>query len=149
MTEDPHHPAVDTLAETVSCPDCHWRQKLDEDLHLFHHQGLLGWHRANPEVAVDHLAPEGLADGLAVPDYIRWADDGFGFLALGDERTGEAVRFNDECLAIMTSVTATGGLDHAVRTNARRLDISPTMARGDIVSIAAGLYRKGLLRPAA
>lgn len=148
MVDDVHRPVADVLAETVSCPGCHWRQQLDEDLHLDDPGGLLDWHRMTPEEAVDHFAPEGLAGGLAVPGYIRWADDTTGCLALGDERTGAAVGFNHECLAIMDPVAATGGLEQAVRTNARRMGISPAMSRGDIVSIVAGLFRKGLLCPA-
>ncbi|MEW1723899.1 hypothetical protein [Streptomyces sp. NPDC093109] len=45
-------------------------------------------------------------------------------------------------------MSADGGLDGAVTANARRLGISPSRARGDIVHIATSLYRKGLLRPA-
>jgi hypothetical protein len=143
-----HRPVVDILAETASCADCRWRQALDEDLHLDRAQALLDWHRDHPGQAVDHLAPDGLAGGLQVPSYVRWLDDGTRRLVVGDERTGGADRYNEECLAIMASVTATHGLEQAVAYTARRQDTSPAKAREDIVLIAASLYRKGLLRPA-
>lgn len=147
----PHRPVRDRTRSdrgqpVVHCPDCRWAQAVDEDLHEDCEETLLAWHREHPQDPVDHLAA--LAGRLAVPAYGRWQETG-GRVAVGDERTGEAVVFNHECLAIFRSVAAGGGLDGAVTANARRLGISPSRARGDIVHIAVGLYRKGLLRPAA
>ncbi|MGK4909204.1 hypothetical protein [Streptomyces albus] len=147
----PHRPVRDRARSdrgqpVVHCPDCRWAQVLDEDLHEDAEEALLSWHREHPQKPVDHLAPP--PGRLAVPAYVRWQETG-GRVAVGDERTGETVMFNHECMAIFRSVAADGGLDAAVTANAHRLSISPPRARGDIVHIAAGLYRKGLLRPAA
>ncbi|MFD5114267.1 hypothetical protein ACFWNG_18455 [Streptomyces sp. NPDC058391] len=131
----------------MSCPDCSWAQALDEDLHKDWEDVLLAWHTAHPDYAVDHLAPGPPAGPLAVPAHVRWAEQ-HGRLTVGDERTGAAVLFNHECLAIFQSVTADGGLDTAMTVNARRIGISPAKARHEIIHIATSLYRKGLLRPA-
>jgi hypothetical protein len=56
--------------------------------------------------------------------------------------------YNQQCLAVFTSVAGNGGLDDAAWMEARRLGIGPEQARGDIAAIAAGLYRTGLLHPA-
>lgn len=143
----PHHPAWDMAGGqlVVHCPDCGWAQLLDEDLHEEYTDVLLDWHAEHPGDGVNHLAAP--ADRLIVPAYVRWRETN-GCAAVGDERTGAAVLFNHECLAIFRSVAADGGLEAAVIANARRLDISPSAARGDIVFIAADLYRKGLLAPA-
>jgi hypothetical protein len=55
---------------------------------------------------------------------------------------------NQACLAIFKSVAGNGGPDDAAGMEARRLGISPKRARSDIVAVAAGLYRAGLLHPA-
>lgn len=143
----PHHPVWDVSdgQAVVRCPDCSWAQALDEDLHEEHADVLLAWHAEHPDDAVDHLTPP--TGRLAVPEYVRLQEI-HGCAVVGDERTGAAVQFNHECLAIFRSVTADGGLEAAVTANARRLGISPAAARGDIVTIAATLYRKGLLAPA-
>ncbi|MGI5201353.1 hypothetical protein ACQEU6_07140 [Spirillospora sp. CA-108201] len=149
---EPHHPEVaqdPDFGGIARCADCGWRQMFNEDLHEFAHDVLLDWHAANPGYTVDHLSADGLASGMTVPDYVRWASTEFGLLALADTRTGRFYfGYNHESLAIYESVADTGGLDQAVRANARRLGITPKQALGDVVLIAAGFYRCGLLAPA-
>ncbi|WP_431984149.1 hypothetical protein [Streptomyces qinglanensis] len=142
----PHRPTYSFGQPPVArCPDCCWAQELDEDLHEDREDVLLTWHSSHPADAVDHLVP--LVPGrLAVPPYVRWQETG-GRVAVHDERTGEAVLFNHECLAIFRSVAAGEGLEGAVTPSARRLGISPSRARSDIKLIGTSLFRKGLLVP--
>lgn len=145
----PHTPIADLLQTRIECPDCGWRQLLDEDLHEGHTAALIAWHQAHPEQGIDHLAAaEGFQGGLGIAEYVRWTDDGLGRLALGDERTGQAVHFNHECLAVMESVHATSGLTHAVQRTRHRLDYSRSQATATVVDLALRLYRTGLLIPA-
>lgn len=147
-----HRPEVTHHLEfggIVRCPDCTWRQTFNEDLHDLAHDRLLDWHATNPAYTVDHLSADGLTLGLAVPTYVRWAPTEFGLLALADLRPGrQYVGYNHESRAIFESVADTGGLDQAVRVNAERLGITTGQAIGDIVLIATGFYRCGLLGPA-
>jgi hypothetical protein len=116
------------------------------DLHEDREDALLAWHAAHPADAADHLVHV-LPSWLAVPPYARWQETG-GRVALGEERTGEAVLFNHECLAIFRSVAASEGLEDAVTVNARQLGINPSSACGDIRLIGTSLFRKRLLHPA-
>ncbi|MFG1858409.1 hypothetical protein ACGFJT_41720 [Actinomadura geliboluensis] len=148
---EPHHPEVAHDPEfggIARCDGCTWRQTFNEDLHEFAEGDLLDWHAANPGYTIDHLSADALTAGLAIPDYVQWAPTAAGLLALADARTGRVYSgYNHESLAIYESVTETGGLDQAVHANARRLDITPRQALGDIVFIATGFYRCGLLGP--
>jgi hypothetical protein len=143
-----HAPMADPMQTRIECPECDWRQLLDEDLHEGHAAGLVTWHQANPEQGIDHLVAADFQAGLGIPEYVRWVDDGAGCVALGDERTGQAALFNHECLAIMDSVHSTRGLSQAVQRTARRLQIRRTQATDTITHLALCLYRKGLLIPA-
>jgi hypothetical protein len=138
---------ADPLQTRIECPECDWRQLLDEDLHEGYVAGLIAWHQTNPEQGIDHLATADSQVGLGIPEYVRWVEDSAGRVELRDERTGQAVRFNQECLAIMESVHATRGLTQAVHRTAHRLQIRRTQATDTIVYLALGLYRTGLLIP--
>ncbi|MEV7683260.1 hypothetical protein AB0O64_32665 [Streptomyces sp. NPDC088341] len=152
-TPSPHRPGRDHTRgfkgqPVVHCTDCSWSQALDEDLHEDWEDVLLAWHAEHPDDAVDHLAPGPPSGPLAIPAYVRWAEQ-YGRAVVGDDRTRAVVLFNHECLAILHSVIADGDLDGAITANARRLGTSPAKARPDIILIATNLYRKGLLCPAA
>jgi hypothetical protein len=102
-----------------------------------------------PPYAVDHLSADDLSTGMAISDYVQWAPTPFGLLAMADIRTGRRYAgYNHESRAIYESVAETGGLYQAVRVSARRLGITDRQALGDIVLIATGFYRAGLLGPA-
>ncbi|MGW3986932.1 hypothetical protein [Streptomyces sp. NPDC004830] len=145
----PHRPVPDYDRKfdgqpVVYCPDCHWAQALDKNLHEGPY-GLIYWHADHPDDAVDHLAaPPGR---LTVPAYVRWWASGH-WLAIEDKRTEGSVLFGTECLEIFRSVSADGGLERAVVANTRRLSIFPSTARANIEHAAAGLFRTGLLCPA-
>lgn len=148
-----HHPFVDygvqvDAAAVTACRDCSWTQTVDDDLHTGQEELLLAWHTANPEQAIDHLHGWRPDMRLRIPEYIRWSGNGSGGLALVDGRTGgECHRYNHASLAIFGSVASHGDLSEAHEIEARRLGISVNMARRDILSVAASLYRAGLLQP--
>ncbi|MFF5205782.1 hypothetical protein [Streptosporangium sp. NPDC000396] len=132
----------------VRCADCSWAQTVNEDLHKEAEERLLAWHVAHPDQGFDHLSGRDLGSGLRIPDYVRWSDNGSGLLSLLDRRTGGRYdRYNGECLAIFMSVAATNGLEDAVISSARRRSVGRGRALDDIVLVAAGLYRDGLLQP--
>ncbi|MFD4972074.1 hypothetical protein [Streptomyces sp. NPDC058424] len=145
-----HRPAADYDRRfdgqpVVHCPDCHWAQALDKNLH----EGpwaLIYWHRDHPDEAVDHLAV--LPDRLAVPSYVRWFAQGH-WLAIEDQRSeGPGILYGTECLEIFQSVSADGDLERAVLANTHRRYVFPSTARADIEAAASDLFRTGLLRPA-
>src|SRR6266545_3411057 len=102
----PHRPVPDFDRRfdgqpVVHCPDCHWAQVLDKDLHEGPYS-LIYWHADHPDDAVDHLAA--LPDRLAVPAYVRWGSQAH-WLAVEDTRTEVGfVLFGTECLEIFCSV---------------------------------------------
>ena len=133
----------------VACRDCGWAQAVNEDLHEGREDRLLAWHAAHPGEGFDHLAGRDPGTRLEIPGYVVWAGNGFGGLAVADERTGgRHDSYNHACLTIFTSVAEHGNLEGAEASEARRLGITPGQASGDVRLIAAGLYRAGLLRPA-
>lgn len=133
----------------VACRDCAWAQAVNEDLHEGREDRLLAWHADRPELGFDHLADRDPGMRLEVPGYVVWLDNGFGGLALADERTGGMHdSYNHQCLAIFKSVAETGNLQAAEISEARRLGITPKRASGDVRLIAATLFRAGLLQPA-
>jgi hypothetical protein len=133
----------------VACRDCGWAQAVNEDLHEGYEDRLLAWHVAHPNQGFDYLADRDPGVRLEIPDYVLWADNGFGCLAVADERTGGMHdSYNHVCLAIFRSVAEHGNLEAAEVSEARRLGITPKRASGDVRLIAAGLYRAGLLQPA-
>jgi hypothetical protein len=84
---------------------------------------------------------------LEIPGYVRWADNGFGCLAVADERTGGMYdSYNHACLAVFRSVADHGNLKAAEATEARRLGITPKRASGDVRLVATHLYQAGLLQ---
>ncbi|UQW99186.1 hypothetical protein [Streptomyces sp. RerS4] len=149
-TAAPHRPAEDPDRifdgrRVVHCPDCHWAQGLNKDLHLGP-WALLYWHRSHPADAVDHLAE--MPDRLAIPAYVEWGWQAH-WLAINDTRTEEGfVLLGTEDLEVFRSVSADGGLDQAVLANTRRRSVFPSAARAEIEAAASDLFRTGLLRPA-
>lgn len=140
-------PKLGGLAAVV-CQDCGWGQAVNEDLHEGYEDLLLAWHVAHPDEGFDHLADRDPSTRLEIPVYVRWADNGFGHLAIADERTGGWYdRYNDESLAIFRSVSERGTLDAAVASEARRLGVAPGRVKGDIRLIATKFYQAGLLQP--
>jgi hypothetical protein len=120
----------------------------NKDLHEGASGDLMNWHAAHPGYTVDQLAADGLDTGIAVPDYVQWAPAEFGHLTRANTRTGRRyVGYNHESRAIYQSVADAGDLAQVVRVNARRLSISPRMARSNIVHIATIFFRCGLLAP--
>lgn len=133
----------------VACRDCGWAQAVNEDLHEGREDLLLAWHAAHPGEGFDHLADRDPGVRLEIPGYVLWGGNGFGGLAVADQRTGGTHdSYNHACLAIFTSVAEHGNLKGAEASEARRLGITPRQASGDVRLIAASLYRAGLLRPA-
>jgi hypothetical protein len=123
-------PRLGGLAAVV-CEDCGWGQAVNEDLH----EGF------------DHLADRDPGARLEVPGYVRWTDNGFGLLAVADERTGGIYDgYNHQSLAIFRSVAENGTLDAAMASEARRLGVSPRRVSGDIHLIATKFYQAGLLQ---
>ena len=75
--------------------------------------------------------------------------NGFGLLAVADERTGGVYNaYNQQSLAIFRSVAENGTLDAAMASEARRLGVSPRRVSGEIHLIAVKFYQAGLLQPA-
>ncbi|MFE9479250.1 hypothetical protein ACFYNM_11640 [Streptomyces spororaveus] len=146
----PHRPVADYGRRfdgqpVVHCPDCHWAQALDKNLHEGPY-GLIYWHRDHPDDAVDHLAA--LPNHLAIPAYVRWVAQGH-WLAIEDQRSeGPGILFGTECLEIFQSVSADGGLERAVFAYTQRRCVFPSTARAGIEDAAVGLFRTKLLRPA-
>jgi hypothetical protein len=141
-------PRLGGLAAVV-CEDCGWGQAVNEDLHEGYVDRLLAWHVANPDAGFDHLADRDPGARLEVPGYVRWTDNGFGLLAVADERTGGIYDgYNHQSLAIFRSVAENGTLDAAMASEARRLGVSPRRVSGDIHLIATKFYQAGLLQPA-
>ena len=155
MTTSPAHRPFEDQSQRVQgsqyavrCEDCAWTQIIDEDLHEHAVGALLAWHTQNPDHQVDHLAGPAPGRALAVPGYVRWMDVD-GRLALLDQRTeGYYNAYNQECLAIMESVDASGALASAVAATAVRLEVRPSRVRKEVHNLAEGLYQKGLLQPA-
>ena len=136
------------LAAAV-CQDCDWAQAVNEDLHEGYEDQLLAWHVAHPDEGFDHIADRDPQMRLEIPGYVGWADNGFGCLAIGDERTGGMYdRYNHQSLAIFRSVAGQGNLDAAVASEARRLGVSPSRVRDEVRLIASRFYQAGLLQPA-
>jgi hypothetical protein len=136
------------LAAAV-CQDCDWAQAVNEDLHEGYEDQLLAWHVAHPDEGFDHVAARDPKMRLEIPGYVGWADNGFGCLAIGDERTGGMYdSYNHQSLAIFRSVAEHGDLDAAVISEARRCGVSPSHVRGEIRLIASRFYQAGLLQPA-
>ena len=71
--------------------------------------------------------------------------DGFGCLAIADERTRERAPASKQRLATFTSAAGNGGWDDTARMETRQFGITPEQACS---GIAAGLYCAGLLHPA-
>lgn len=141
-------PRLGGLAAVV-CRDCEWGQAVNEDLHEGCEDRLLAWHVAHPDEGFDHLADRDPGTRLEVPGYVRWADNGFGLLAVADERTGGVYdAYNQQSLAIFQSVAENGTLDAAMASEARRLGVSPRRVSGEIHLIAVKFYQVGLLQPA-
>jgi hypothetical protein len=141
-------PRLGGLAAGV-CEDCDWGQAVNEDLHEGYEDRLLAWHIAHPDEGFDHLADHDPGMGLEIPAYVRWTDNGFGLLAVADERTGGIYDgYNHESLAIFRSVAGEGTLDAAMASEARRLGVSPSRVSWDIHLIAGRFYHAGLLQPA-
>lgn len=130
----------------VACRDCRWAQAVNEDLHEGYEDRLMAWHAAHPDQGFNHLADRDPGMQLEIPGYVRWADNGFGCLAVADARTGGTYdSYNHACLAIFRSVAEYGNLKAA---EAQRLGITPKRASGDVRLIATHLYQAGLLQPA-
>jgi hypothetical protein len=147
-----HEPFIDHRAfvghqPVARCRGCRWAQVVDEDLHEDCTDALLTWHVEHPEHGLDYLAGDGLVGALQVPPYVRWTARE-GLLDLVDERTGGRYGgYNHACLAVFRSAAAGRPLQDAVASEARRLRISPSMARTDVVAVAANMYQRGLLQP--
>jgi hypothetical protein len=156
MTGAAHRPFIDGSRgpqlgglAAVACRDCVWAQAVNEDLHEGYEDRLMAWHAARPDQGFDHLTDRDPGMRLEVPGYVVWADNGFGCLAIADERTGGMHdSYNHACLAILRSVAEHGNLKAAEVAEARRLGITPKRASGDVRLIATNLYRAGLLQPA-
>ncbi|MGH3278306.1 MAG: hypothetical protein ACRDNW_04120 [Trebonia sp.] len=156
MTGAPHRPFIDGSRgpqlgglAAVACRDCVWAQAVNEDLHEGYEDRLMAWHAAHPDQGFDHLTDRDPSMRLEVPGYVVWDDNGFGCLAIADERTGGMHdSYNHACLAILRSVAEHGNLEAAEISEARRLGITPKRASGEVRLIATSLYRAGLLQPA-
>jgi hypothetical protein len=106
---------------------------------------VIGFDR-NPHEGFDHLTDRDPGMHLEI---VRWADNGFGCLAIADARTGGMCdSYNHASLAIFWSVAELGTLEAAEASEARRLGISPRRASGDVRLIATKFYQAGLLQPA-
>jgi hypothetical protein len=104
---------------------------------------------AHPDQGFDHLTDRDPGTRLEIPGYVRWADNGFGCLAVADERTGGIYdSYNHACLAVFQAVAEHGTLEAAEASEARRLGITPKRASGDVCLVATHLYQAGLLQPA-
>ena len=151
MTGAAHRPFIDGSRgpqlgglAAVACRDCGWAQAVNEDLHEGYEDRLIAWHAAHPDQGFDHLTDRDPVMRLEVPGYVRWADNGFGCLAVVDERTdGMYNSYNHASLAIFRSVAERGTLEAAEASEARRLGISPRRAGGDVRLIATKFYRAG------
>jgi hypothetical protein len=131
----------------AGCHDCDWAQAVDEDLHEGYEEQLLAWHVGHPDEGFDHIADRAPGMRLEIPRYVGWADNGFGCLAIGDERTGGMYdSYNQQSLAIFRSVAEHGDLDAAVISEARRCGVSPSRVRGEIHLIASRFYQTGLVQ---
>ena len=87
---------------------------------------LLAWYVADPSGGLDHLADRDPGMRLEIPGYVLWAENGFGGLALADERTGGMHDSSTmPALAIFRSVAEQGSLEGAEASEARRLGSTP------------------------